>query len=108
MFLTNLQSASDVFEVLQTTDRSQTAIMNLEPGDASGEEMESHDESDQVLLVIEGEVLAEVGQERARMRQGDVVVIPAGVPHRFRADENTPARTFSVYAPPAYPAGTRG
>ena len=54
MFLTNLHSANDWFEVLQTTDRSQTAIMNLGPGDASGETMESHDESDQVLLVIEG------------------------------------------------------
>ena len=82
--------------------------MNLGPGDASGETMESHDESDQVLLVIEGEVLAEVGQERARMRQGDVVVIPAGIPHRFKADDKTPARTFSVYAPPAYPAGMKG
>lgn len=82
--------------------------MNLQPGDASGEDMDSHDGSDQVLLVLDGEVLAEIGEESARMRQGDVVVIPAGVPHRFKAHEKTPARTFSVYAPPAYPAGARG
>lgn len=104
MFITNLQSAENWFEVLQTTDRSQTAVMNLDPGQASGDSKESHPGSDQVLVVLDGEVLAEVAEERARMRKGDVVVIPAGVRHRFVNDGDIPARTFSVYAPPAYPA----
>lgn len=108
MFVTNLHSATDWFEVLQTSDNSQTAIMNLAPGDASGKAMDAHDESDQVLLVLEGEVLAEVGEESARLREGDVVVIPAGIPHRFKNNRTDAARTFSVYAPPAYPAGMRG
>jgi mannose-6-phosphate isomerase-like protein (cupin superfamily) len=106
MFLTNLRSAKSWFEVLQTTDRSQTAAMELSPGQASGEEAEAHFESDQVLLVLEGDVLAEVAEERANMHEGDVVIIPAGVHHRFVNRAKQPARTFSVYAPPAYPAGT--
>lgn len=108
MFLTSLHNAQSWFEVLQTTDRSQTAVMTLTPGQASGDSKESHPESDQVLIVLDGEVLAEVAEESARMRKGDVVVIPAGVRHRFLNDGEIPARTFSVYAPPAYPPTAAG
>lgn len=108
MFLTNLQTAGEWFEILKTTERSQTAVMNLSPGQASGDNLEAHTGSDQVLIVLEGEVLAEVGDERARMREGDVVVIPAGIRHRFQNGGSAPARTVSVYAPPAYPGGLHG
>jgi mannose-6-phosphate isomerase-like protein (cupin superfamily) len=108
MFMTNLHAAREWFEVLQTTERSQTAVMNLAAGDASGEDAEAHRDTDQVLLVLEGEVVAEIAEEKARMHQGDVVIVPAGVPHRFKNETARPASTFSVYAPPAYPAGTRG
>ena len=57
--------------------------MNLAPGEASGDRPEAHRGSDQVLLVLEGEVMAEVAEEKARLRQGDVVIVPAGVDHRF-------------------------
>lgn len=108
MFLTKLDEKTEWFEVLDTTNRSQTAVMNLAPGQASGDEPESHDASDQVLVVLEGEVLAEVADERSRVPAGHVVVIPAGVPHRLQNPGPVMARTFSVYAPPAYPAGMRG
>jgi mannose-6-phosphate isomerase-like protein (cupin superfamily) len=108
MFLTNIQTAKEWFEVLQTTKRAQTAMMNLEAGEASGDEAEAHTESDQVLLVLEGEVVAEIAEEKARLRKGDVVIVPAGIKHRFANQSEKPASTFSVYAPPAYPAGTAG
>jgi mannose-6-phosphate isomerase-like protein (cupin superfamily) len=108
MFLTNLQAASQWFEVLQTTDHSQTAVMNLAPGEKSGETAEAHKESDQVLLVLEGELVAEIAEEKARLQRGDVVIVPAGVHHRFENPTSRPARTFSVYAPPAYPPRTKG
>lgn len=38
MNLSNLQQSTEFFEVLQTTDRSQTAVMTLEPGGASSSE----------------------------------------------------------------------
>ena len=107
MFLTNLHAAREWFEILQTTGRSQTAVMNLAPGQASGSGAQAHPDSDQILIVLDGEVLAEVADEQARMRAGDVVVVPAGVNHRFQNVADTPARTVSVYAPPAYP-GTSG
>ncbi len=108
MLLTKLDAATAWFQVFETTDRCQTAVMNLTPGAASGDEAEQHEKSDQVLLVLEGEVVAEIAGETARMTAGEAVVIPAGTPHRFCNDGKTMVRTFNVYAPAAYPAGERG
>jgi mannose-6-phosphate isomerase-like protein (cupin superfamily) len=101
--LANVSDAKDWFEVLQTTERSQTAVMTLEPDGQSGEELNSHPESDQVLLVLEGEVFAEVSGQTATMKKGDVVIVRKGKKHRFSNRTQQRAVTFSVYAPPAYP-----
>src|SRR3954471_9895393 len=103
MNVENISTATEWFQVLQTTGRSQTAVMTLEPGAATGEQAEAHDKSDQVLLMLEGEVIGEVADERPRLSKGDVIVIPAGTKHRFANASEKPAVTFSVYSPPAYP-----
>ena len=108
MQLTNISKASEWFEVMQTTSRAQTAMMTLAPGQSTGSHAEAHASSDQVLLMMEGELAGEVGAERPRLRKGDVLVIPAGVKHRFTNDGTTPAVTFNVYAPPEYPPHERG
>jgi uncharacterized cupin superfamily protein len=58
-------------------------MMTLQPGDATGDKAEAHKNSDQVLLVLEGELSGEVGEDRPRLNRGDVVVIPAGTGHQF-------------------------
>jgi mannose-6-phosphate isomerase-like protein (cupin superfamily) len=108
MDLRNIGEAKEWFEVLQTHERSQTAMMTLGPGDATGDEAEAHAKSDQVLLMLEGELSGEVGAERPSLKKGDVIIIPAGVKHRFTNRGKSAAVTFNVYAPPAYPAGTKG
>jgi hypothetical protein len=42
MNISNIYRASAWFEVLQTTDRSQIAVIRLEPGQPTGVEAESH------------------------------------------------------------------
>lgn len=74
---------------------------------ASGPTADAHAQSDQVLLVLEGELAGEIGEETAQLRRGDSIVIPAGVKHRFTNPGAVAAVTFNVYAPPEYPAGTR-
>lgn len=108
MNIKNIDEAKEWFEVLQSGKRSQTAMMTLKPGKATGEKAEAHEKSDQVLLMLEGELAGEVGEERPRLNKGDVIIIPAGVKHRFvnRGEKN--AVTFNVYSPPAYPVGTKG
>ena len=108
MDISNIGSATEWFEVLQTTERSQTAMMTLEPGAATGEKAEAHEKSDQVLLMMEGELIGEVGDERPRLKKGDVMVIEAGTKHRFANASEANAVTFNVYSPPVYPPATKG
>ena len=103
MKLANISDAKEWFEVLQTTKRAQTAMMTLSAGQASGSKPESHEESDQVLLLLEGELTGEVGGKKVCLTKGDVIVIPAGVKHRFKNESAADAVTFNVYAPPEYP-----
>jgi mannose-6-phosphate isomerase-like protein (cupin superfamily) len=104
MNVTNISEAKGWFEVLQTGERSQTAMMTLAPGDATGDKAEAHGKSDQVLLILGGELTGEVGDQRPHLKKGDVIIIPAGVKHRFVNRAKKPAVTFNVYSPPAYPA----
>jgi mannose-6-phosphate isomerase-like protein (cupin superfamily) len=105
MDVTNINKAKDWFEVLQTSERSQTAMMTLAPGDSTGDRAEAHEKSDQVLLMLDGELTGEVGDEHPTLKKGDVIIIPAGLKHRFTNRAAKPAVTFNVYSPPAYPAG---
>jgi mannose-6-phosphate isomerase-like protein (cupin superfamily) len=108
MKTTNILEAEDWFRVLQTSSRSQTAVMTLAPGKASGPLPESHENSEQILLVVEGSVSGEIAGQKAKLHRGDVVVIPHGVKHRFTNEGSTPAVTFNVYTPPEYSPGQKG
>jgi mannose-6-phosphate isomerase-like protein (cupin superfamily) len=108
MNVANISSPTEWFQVLQTTDGCQTAMMTLEPAAATGEKAEAHEKSDQVLLMLEGELIGEVGDERPRLKKGDVIVIEAGTKHRFANASDKIAVTFNVYSPPAYPPETKG
>jgi len=103
MEIINIGKARKWFEVLQTSERSQTAMMTLASGDATGASAEAHEESDQVLLMLDGELSGEVGDQRPSLKKGDVIIVPAGVKHRFVNHAAKPAVTFNVYSPPAYP-----
>jgi len=74
MNLSNINRATEWFQVLQTTDRSQAAVMRLDPGRATGKHAESHEESEQLLLLIQGVIAAEIGSERFTMDVGDMVI----------------------------------
>src|SRR2546421_11283675 len=76
MNIRNIGEATAWFEVLQTTTRTQTAMMTLKPGRSSGGHKEGHRNSDQVLLVLEGEVEGEIRDDTITLRKGDVIVIP--------------------------------
>jgi mannose-6-phosphate isomerase-like protein (cupin superfamily) len=102
MNIKNIREARDWFSVLQTEQRTQTAVMTLQPGKSSGAEPEAHKHSTQVLLVLEGEVLAELEGERQKLSRGDVIVIPAGVRHKFTNEAKHDCITFNTYSPPEY------
>ncbi len=102
MKISNVFESKSGFKVLQTAGCSQTAVMALASGESSSEQPNTHANSDQVLIVLEGEVEAEIGSETATLRRGDSVIVPAGTPHRFSNRSSSEVVTFSVYAPPEY------
>lgn len=104
----NIYRAKQWFKVLQTSKHSQTAVMTLGAGQSTGKGPESHKSSEQVLLLIEGELSANIGGMRSRMKAGDVVVIPPRVKHKFTNPGDHSAVTFSVYSPPEYRPGEGG
>jgi mannose-6-phosphate isomerase-like protein (cupin superfamily) len=108
MDLANIKDVTEWFEVLQTSKRSQTAMMTLAPGDATGRKAEAHEKSDQILLMLSGKLSGVVGPEKVELKKGDVLLIRAGTPHRFRNPGRKSAVTFNVYSPPEYPPDTKG
>jgi mannose-6-phosphate isomerase-like protein (cupin superfamily) len=108
MNLSNIYQATEWFEVLQTTGRSQTAVMRLGPGESTGEHAEAHEDSEQLLLLLQGALSAEIGGEDLAMNVGDTVIVPAGVKHKFTNPGTTIAVTFNVYCPPEYSPGEKG
>ena len=78
--------------------------MKLGPGQSTGEKPEDHKNSDQVMVVIEGQLSAEIDGKRSLMKVGDFVIIPPRAKHKFTNRSDRPAITFNVYSPPEYPA----
>jgi mannose-6-phosphate isomerase-like protein (cupin superfamily) len=88
------------FEVLQQTERTQTAVMTIAPGGDGGPE-ETH-AGDQVVFVVEGRAVVTVEGVAHDARPGACVLIPAGARHHVRNGGPEPLFFLSVYAPPAY------
>lgn len=108
MSIANIQKATSWFEVLQTTEKTQAAVMTLIPGGETAPHAEAHEKSDQVLLVVSGRMKGTIGDTQVHLEAGDVVIIPAGLPHHFKNDDEVPALSFNVYSPPEYPADEKG
>ena len=88
------------FTVLQQTERSQTAVMKIAPGEDGGPE-EEHD-GDQVVYVVEGEALVRIAGKEHSAAAGSLVMIPARTRHYVKNPGRAPLFFVTVYAPPAY------
>jgi mannose-6-phosphate isomerase-like protein (cupin superfamily) len=52
---------------------------------------------DEVLIVQEGEATFVAGDEERRAGAGEIVVVPAGTPHRFVNDGDGPLRQIDIH-----------
>jgi quercetin dioxygenase-like cupin family protein len=57
-----------------------------------------HPNEDEQMVVLEGEVSVRVGEETHRLRAGDTLALPRGVPHAHRVDSDV-ARILTVATP---------
>ena len=69
------------FYVGTGTKNTAVVYFELEPGCRLGTHTDSAEE---VLLILEGEAEATVGDERSRVSAGEMAVVPAMVPHALR------------------------
>jgi quercetin dioxygenase-like cupin family protein len=69
------------FYVGSGTKNSAVVYFELEPGCRLGTHTDSAEE---ILLILEGEAEATVGDEQGRVAAGEMAVVPAMVPHALR------------------------
>src|SRR4029079_19725677 len=85
-----------VFPITSAQGAVSTAIVyiELEPG---GELPEHRDSAEELLLALEGEVEASVGDETGPLRAGEIALVPAMAPHGLRNVGDRPARLVGFF-----------
>jgi mannose-6-phosphate isomerase-like protein (cupin superfamily) len=82
----------------------QVVLMAIPPGGDIGDEI--HADTDQVLVFVEGEAEARLGNVATRVGANDLVFVRAGTRHNFVNVGAGPLRLYTIYAPPHHPPGT--
>ena len=72
-------------------------FVDLDPG--RGPRLHRHAYAE-VFVIQEGRAVYTAGDERREVGPGDVVVVPAGVPHRFESSGDMPLRQLSLHLAP--------
>ena len=92
--------------VLFTGKHAQLVVMCLEPGEEIGDEV--HQDVDQFFRIEQGEAkfVFDEGREHP-VREGDVVVVPAGTYHNvINTSKTAELKLYTLYSPPNHPEGT--
>jgi len=72
-------------------------FVDLDPG--RGPRLHRHDYPE-VFVIQEGRAVYEAGDERREVGPGDVIAVPAGVPHRFESTGDVSLRQLSLHLAP--------
>lgn len=92
-------------EVLYTGPKMQLVVMSLEPGEEIGEEI--HADHDQFLRFESGEGKAILDGVPHDMKDGDAVIVPAGMKHNIvNTSPDSTLKLYTIYAPPEHKPGT--
>lgn len=76
------------------TESTATVYFELEPGDELGRHTDSAEE---LLLILEGEVEAEVGGEKANLSKGEIALVPKMVPHNLVNIGTTGVKVLGIF-----------
>jgi mannose-6-phosphate isomerase-like protein (cupin superfamily) len=89
---------------IMTGVHQQVVLMTIPPGRDIGEEV--HPDTDQALLLVEGEGDAKLDGATSRVGANDLVLVRAGTRHNFVNTGRGPLRLITIYAPPHHRPGT--
>lgn len=71
-----------------------TVYIELEPGDNLGMHTDSAEE---LLIILEGELLATIGAESSRVQKGNIALVPKMIPHDLRNTGTKTAKILGVF-----------
>jgi mannose-6-phosphate isomerase-like protein (cupin superfamily) len=90
-------------EVVRSSDsEGRLAVFVFPPGDHHpyrGAPLHVHHEQDEWIYVMTGEFVAEVGDDRMRLKPGDSVLMPMKVPHRWSVAQDSHCGAIHLYTP---------
>jgi mannose-6-phosphate isomerase-like protein (cupin superfamily) len=71
---------------------------------APGRELEAHvhDDEDDAFYILEGEMTFTLGDDAVAAPPGTFVLVPPGVEHGFRNDQDRPVRMLNIHAPAGF------
>ena len=80
----------------------EVVVARFEPGGSTGEEPYTHGDSEELLLVVEGEVHVQLDTEVHELAAGDSVHKQSSTPHRVSHPGDETAQVMFVISPPSY------
>ena len=72
--------------------------VRIEPGGSTGPERYHHGDAEEVLLVLTGEVVVELDDERFELASGDTIVYASSTPHRVAISHGQRAGSWMHHA----------
>jgi mannose-6-phosphate isomerase-like protein (cupin superfamily) len=95
----------DFRRVLFTGPNMQLVLMTVQPGEDIG--LETHNDHDQFIRIEAGSGVARLNGVESDLKDGSIVVIPAGVEHNIlNISKDQPLRLYTLYSPPEHADGT--
>ncbi len=92
-------------QVLYTSQHAQLVVMSLLPNEDIG--LEVHEIVDQFLRIEKGEGKVILNGEEHPLKDGDAIVVPAGVQHNVvNTSAENPLKLYTLYCPPHHKDGT--
>jgi transcriptional regulator with XRE-family HTH domain len=80
----------------------EVVVARVEPGGSTGDEPYTHGDSEELLVVVEGEVHVQLGTDVHELGRGDSVHYQSSTPHRVSNAGGETAEVLFVISPPSY------
>ena len=92
---------NDYRKVISTNSYMQLVLMSIPANNNIGSEV--HPYLDQFFRIENGEGKAIVGDKEYVLKNGSVLIVPAGTNHNIINTSSTPLKLYTIYAPPNHP-----
>jgi transcriptional regulator with XRE-family HTH domain len=80
----------------------EVVVARFEPGGSTGDEPYTHGDSEELLIVVAGRVLVQLGDDVHEVAAGDSVHYESSTPHRVANAGDETAEVLFVISPPSY------